>query len=157
MAKLVYNSALYDNAVGDIDFNTDTFKVMLVGATYHAIAAETKRDSHTKRSDITDEVSGTGYTAGGQTLASVTVTKDTSNNIIKIDCTDPSWTSATISNIYGAVVYKSRGGASSADELVCFLDIYADNSNAAVSVTSGTFTITLPANGFYTIEPKSGS
>lgn len=157
MAKIVYNSALYDEAVGSLDYDTNTFKIMLVGATYRAIADETKRDSHTKRSDITDEVTGTGYTAGGATLASVTVTNDTTNNIIKIDAADPSWTTATISGIQGAVIYRSRGGASSADELVCFLDLYADNSNAAISVTSGTFTIVLPANGFLTKEPKSGS
>lgn len=157
MSKIVYNSFLYDVLTGAIDLDTDTFKIMLVGNTYRSIADETKRDSHTKRSDITDEVSGTGYTAGGQALASVTVTKDTTNNIIKINANNPSWSSATISGIYGAVIYKSRGGASSADELVCFIDIYADNSNAAVSVTNGTFTMTLPANGFLTAEPKSGS
>lgn len=157
MANIVYNSAIYDIATGAIDLNTDTFKVMLVGSTYHAIAAETKRDSHTKRSDITDEVTGTGYSAGGATLASVTVTNDTTNNIIKVDCTDPSWTTATISGVYGAVFYKSRGGASSADELLCFQDLYAANSNAAVSVTSGTLSIVIHANGFFTFEPKSGS
>ena len=60
MASLIFNSALRDEAIGSIDFDTDTFKVMLVTAAY----VENK-DTHTKRSDITNEVVGTGYTAGG--------------------------------------------------------------------------------------------
>ena len=48
------------------DFANDTFKVMLVNASYDAIADETKKDSHLKRSSVTaNEISGTGYTAGG--------------------------------------------------------------------------------------------
>ena len=60
MASLIYNSAIDDMAKGAIDFDTDTFKVMLVTSTYVA-----NKDTHTKRSDVTNEVSGTGYTAGG--------------------------------------------------------------------------------------------
>lgn len=156
MSKLVYNEGLYQIASGNIDFDANTFKIMLVGTTYRAIADETKRDSHLNRSDVTDEVSGTGYSSGGTTLASVTVTKDTTNNLIKIDAADPSLSSATISGIAGAVIYKSTGSAST-DTLIAFLDLYADNGNATISVTNGTFTIVLPANGFLTIAPASGS
>ncbi len=154
--KLVYNEGAFQIASGNIDFDANTFKIMLVGSTYRAIADETKRDSHSNRSDITDEISGTGYSAGGATLASVTVTKDTTNNLIKIDAADPAWTSSTLSGVQGAVIYKSTGTAAT-DTLICFLDVYADNSNAALSTTNGTLTIVLPANGFLTIGPASGS
>jgi hypothetical protein len=157
MANIIYNSLLEDLANNNVDFGADTFKIMLVGSTYHGIAAETKRDNHDRRDDITDEVSGTGYTAGGATLSNVAVTKDTSNNIIKVTADPVSWTSSTLTGVYGAVIYKSRGGAASADELVCFLDLYAANSNAALSTSNGTLQITFHANGFVSIEPKSGS
>ena len=134
--SLMYNSALEDEAKGAIDFDTDTFKVMLVNSTYAAIADETKKDSHTKRSDVTgNEVSGTGYTTGGAT-ATVTVTKDTANNRVDISLGSASWSTATIT-ASGAVYYKSRGGASSADELVAYIDF-----GGAVTSTAGTFSLT---------------
>lgn len=64
MASLIYNSAIDDMAKGAIDFDTDTFKVLLVTSSYSP-----NKDTHTKRSDVTNEVSGTGYTAGGATSA----------------------------------------------------------------------------------------
>lgn len=66
MASVIYNSTWFDTAKGSIDLDTDTFKVMLVNATYAAVGDETKKDSHAKRSAVTaNEISGTGYTAGG--------------------------------------------------------------------------------------------
>jgi len=64
MASLIYNSFFDDVYKGNIVPNTDTFKMMLVTATYSP-----NKDTHTKRSDVTNEVSGTGYTSGGQTVA----------------------------------------------------------------------------------------
>jgi hypothetical protein len=129
MASIVYNSALEDMAEGRIDFDTDTFKVMLVTSSYTP-----DKDAHTKRSDVTNEVSGTGYTSGGDTTA-VTVTKDTTNDRLDIDFGNVSWSSATIT-ARGGVIYKSRGGLASADELVAYLDFTSD-----VTSTNGTFTV----------------
>ena len=44
-----------------------------------------------------------------------------------------------------AVIYRARGGASSADELLCYVDFGAD-----VSSTGGAFTIAWHANGIVT-------
>lgn len=129
MASLIYNSAVDDMARGAIDFDTDTFKVMLVTSTYTP-----NKDTHDRRDDVTNEVSGTGYTAGGVTSA-CTVTKDTANDKVTLQFASASWPNSTIT-ARGAVYYKSRGGASSADELVAYNDFGAD-----VSTTAGTFTI----------------
>lgn len=132
MASLIYDSFLSDVAKGNIDCDTDTFKMMLVTATYSA-----NKKTHTKRSDVTNEVSGTGYTAGGQTVA-VTVTNDTTNDRCDIGIGNPAgWTGSTITARAG-VVYKSRGGASSADELVFYLDFGAD-----ITSTAGTFSVSV--------------
>lgn len=134
--SLIYNSCLEDLARGAIDFDTDTFKVMLVNATYAAIADETKKDSHLKRSAVTaNEVTGTNYTAGG-VASTFSVTKDTANNRLDVTVGAVSWASATIT-AYGAVVYKSRGGADTADELVAYIDF-----GGAVTSTAGTFQLT---------------
>jgi len=135
MADVIYNSFVYDVATGAIDLNTDTFKAMLVSG------YTPNKDTHTKRSDVTSEITGTGYTAGGATLASVTVTNDTANDVIIFDAADTAWANATLSAT-GAVIYKSRGGASSADELVCFKDF-----GGTVSSTAAAFTIQWAATG----------
>lgn len=128
MASIIYNSALDDAVKGNIDFDTDSFKVMLVTSSYTA-----DKDAHTKRSDVTNEVTGTGYTSGGD-ATTVTVTKDTANDRIDIDFTDVSWTTATLTAA-GAVIYKTTGTAST-DNLVAYLD-FAGN----VTSTNGTFTV----------------
>lgn len=130
MASIVFNSALDDLAKGAIDFDTDTFKAMLVTSTYSP-----NKDTHTKRSDVTNEVVGTGYTAGGM-AATVTATKDTTNDREDISLGALSWNPATIT-ARGAVYYKSRGGAASADELVAYIDFGAD-----ITSTAGNFAVT---------------
>jgi hypothetical protein len=82
----------------------------------------------------TGEVTGTGYTAGGQTLAGFAATLDTGVGILDWT-TDPSWANASIT-ARGALIYNStRAGAA-----VAVLDFGAD-----VTSTNGTFTVTLPA------------
>jgi len=131
MASLIYNSFLEDLARGAIDMDTDTFKVMLVTTAYTE-----NKDTHTKRSDITNEVTGTGYTAGGVTCT-VTVTKDTTNDRLDITLGAVSWPSSTIT-ARKAVYYKSRGGAATADELVAVNDFGSD-----VISTGATFSLAL--------------
>ena len=130
MASLIYNSCLDDLAKGAIDFDTDTFKVMLVTSSYTP-----NKDTHDKADDVTNEVAnGNGYTTGGTTSA-CTVTKDTANDKVTLEFASVSWGTATIT-ARGAVIYKSRGGASSADELVAYIDFGGD-----VSSNGGTFSI----------------
>jgi hypothetical protein len=136
MASLIYNSAVDDMARGAIDFDTDTFKVMLVTSSYTP-----DKDTHDKRNDVTNEVSGTGYTAGGVTSV-CTVTKDTANDRVTLSFAAVSWASSTIT-ARGAVIYKSRGGASSADELVAYNDFGSDVASASGTFTVGASVITL--------------
>lgn len=130
MASIIPNSLLADEAKGAVDFDTDSFKVMLLTSSYTP-----NKDTHTKRSDLTNEVVGTGYTAGGA-AATVTVgAVDTANDRVDITLGGASWTTATITARYAAY-YKARGGASSADELVYINDFGSD-----VTSTAGTFTL----------------
>lgn len=122
---------LEDWAKGLIDFDTDTFKALLVTSSYAA-----NKDTHTKRSDVTNEVAnGGGYTTGGNAVT-CTVTKDTANDRLDLTFSNPSWSTATIT-ARGIVVYKSRGGAATADELIFFGDFTSD-----IVSTNGTFAVT---------------
>jgi hypothetical protein len=130
MASLIYNSTIDEMARGDIDFDTDTFKAMLVTSSYTP-----NKDTHEFRDDVTNEVAATGgYTAGGVTSA-CTVTKDTANDKVTLQFAAVSWAASTIT-ARALVIYKSRGGASSADELVAYNDFGSD-----VSSSSGTFSV----------------
>lgn len=140
MANVIYNSFKRDIANGSIDLDTDTIKIMLVTSTYTPDI-----DAHTKRSDITNEVVGAGYTSGGATLASKTMTANNTTDKGVFDAADVVWTTSTIT-ARGAVLYKSRGGASSADELICYLDFTTDQISS-----SGDFNIAFAATGIINI------
>ncbi|WP_447910583.1 hypothetical protein [Brevundimonas bullata] len=131
MASFIYNSFIRDVLTGAIDMDADTFKVMLTTSAYTE-----NKDTHTKRSDVTNEVTGTGYTAGGAATTVTVAAVDTANDDVEITIGAASWPTSTIT-ARKAVIYKSRGGASSADELVAVIDFASD-----VISTAGTFTLT---------------
>ena len=137
MASFIYNSCIEDLANNDIDFGADTFKLMLVTSSYAA-----DKDTHDKRDDVTNEVAnGNGYTTGGDTTT-CTVTKDTANDKVVLSFSSVSWATSTIT-ARGGVIYKSRGGASSADELIAYIDFGGDVSSTSATFSVGVSTITL--------------
>lgn len=136
MASLIYNSCIEDLSNNNIDFGADTFKILLVTSSYTP-----DKDTHDKRNDVTNEVTGTGYTAGGAT-STCTVAKDVANDKVTLGFAAVNWSTSTITAA-GAVIYKSRGGAASADELVAYIDFGGDVSSAGGTFSIGASTITL--------------
>ena len=131
MASLIYNSAIYDASTGAIDFDTDTFKMMLVTSSY------TAAKTHTKRNAVTNEVSGTGYTAGGKQVTMLLQTVDNTNNDVEIFFDTVTWASSSIT-ARGAVIYKKRSGPSYSDELIQYIDFVTDKTSS-----SGDFIVTM--------------
>ena len=84
-----------------------------------------------------NEVSGTNYTAGGNTLTNVTPT--TSSTTALTDFADTTWSSSSMT-ARGALIYNSSTTAGTADRAVVVLDFGADKSS-----TSGDFVIQFPA------------
>lgn len=125
--SMVYDSFLYDTASGTV-VKTDTFKCVLVTSAYTE-----NRGAHTRRSDVTNEVTGTGYTAGGNTVVP-TFTNDTTNHRLTIVIPTTTWVSSTIT-ARKMVCYKSTGTAAT-DPLLFVNDFGAD-----VSTTAATFTV----------------
>jgi hypothetical protein len=137
MASLIYDSCLRDLQIGSIDADADTFKAMLVTSTYSP-----NKGTHTKKSDVTNEVTGTGYTAGGVTCTCTPALNTTAHTMV-LTFAAVSWATSTIT-ARGMVLYRSRGGASSADELVGYLDFGSDivSSGGTFSVAASTLTTT---------------
>lgn len=130
MPSLIYTSFFNDLLRANIDFDVDTIRVMLVTSGYTE-----DKDAHAKRSSITNEISGTGYTAGGATVTCTVAAVDTANDDQELTLGGATWPTSTIT-ARKAVYYKSRGGAATADELIAIIDFGAD-----VSTTAGTFTL----------------
>jgi hypothetical protein len=140
MSDVIYNSFKAKIMDGSIDLDTDTIKVALVTSTYTPNA-----DTHDFFDDVTNEVTGTGYTAGGATLGSKTVTVDTTDDEGVFDGADVTWTSSTIT-AHGAVIYKSTGTASTS-ALIVYLDFGSDKASSA-----GDFTIAFNAEGILNLN-----
>lgn len=129
MASGMYTSFKRDVANGAIDLDTDTLKCMLVTSVYVP-----NFTAHAKRSDITNEVAGAGYVAGGVALGGKTMVADTVNDRGVFDCNDVAFGTVSVT-ARGAVFYKSRGGAASADELLWYIDFAVDYSSTAAPFT----------------------
>ena len=108
------------------NFTTDTFKIALY-------TANATLNQDTSAYTSTGEITGTGYTATGQTLLNPTVNASDGTAYISFD--NPSWTSASFT-ARGALIYNS----SKSDKSVAVLDFGSDKT------TTSTFTITFPAN-----------
>lgn len=108
---------------GDVDFLVDTIKIALYDNTATLNAST---DAYT----ATGEVTGSGYTAGGNTLTP-TVTLD-SNGTAYVDFANTSWTAALTAR--GALIYKVGGTA------ICVLDFGSDKTSTT------TFTVEFPPN-----------
>ena len=132
MASANFTNLARALAKGDIDFDTNTFKVLLVSS----IPSEANLDAWANRSDVTNEITGTGYTAGGIAQPFALQSLDTTNNRQEISWTDITngWTSATISAA-GAIIYKNSGTAST-DTLLHFVDF-----GTIVGVVNGSYNI----------------
>lgn len=141
MASVFYNNYHEQLGNAEIDYGADTFKIMLTTTTYTPDV-----DNDAVRSDVTGEASGSGYTAGGETLSSVTITQDNTNNRANIDAADVTFSSISVTSVDGAIVYKDTGSAAT-DTLICYIDF----SEGAQTINSGDFTITFSADGVLTI------
>ena len=86
------------------------------------------------------EVSGTGYTAGGELLTGKSLV-DTDTGVVNLACDNPSWGTATITGIRYAVFYKDTGSAATSPLMVC-VDYEAD-----YDVTASTLEVAIPADG----------
>lgn len=132
MASKAYGQFIGKALNKEIDWDGDDIKVMLVGPAYSP-----NQDTHDYLDDVVaNEVSGTGYTAGGVSLTGKTNTYDAATNTIVLDAADVTWANSTITARY-AVIYNNTGGSNAVKPLIAYVDFVSDQSS-----TAGNFTIT---------------
>ena len=115
----------------DFDFDTGTtqvFKIALFTSSATLSAATTAYST-------SNEVSGTGYSAGGNILTVSQVPTSTGTTAF-LDFADTTWSTATIT-ARGALIYLANGTTNPA---VAVLDFGGDKTS-----TAGNFTIQFPA------------
>jgi len=105
-----YDTATKNILDGTIDLDTNTIKVSLHTSSY------TPSVAHDFLNDVSNEVTGSNYTAGGVALGSKAVTTVTTNDA-KFDASDVTWSShaSGFSTARYAVIYKDTGTASSSN------------------------------------------
>ncbi|MGE3182673.1 MAG: hypothetical protein AB7N71_13660 [Phycisphaerae bacterium] len=112
---------------GSVDLDGDTIKIALLDDTYAPDLI-----NHDFFDDVSAfEVSGTGYTGGGATLASVAISADTVNNNVKLDAADVVWATTTLADVGYAVIYKDSGSAATSTLLFLLTFSASQDTSAA--------------------------
>ena len=131
----IYNNAKLAAFKKLLDLSSDTIKVALVNSTYAALSLATIQ-GHSHYSDISgDEITGSGYTAGGKAIAT---TLALSGTALKLTIADNgsggsgsnryvSWAASLTAS--GAVVYDSTAGSGT-------LLFYVDFGSSRVGASS---------------------
>ena len=139
MATKLYGSLAKAMFNKEVDWDSDTIKVMLLTSAYTP-----NQDSHDYLDDVnTYEVSGTGYTAGGAVLASKTNVYDAGTNTVKFDAADVTWSASSITARY-AVVYDDSGASNATKPLIGYYDFVTDRASS-----NGDFVIRWSADGVF--------
>lgn len=126
--KVEILDGVHNFGVGVVRASTaaDTFKIALYTSSATLSAATTAYSA-------TNEVSGTGYTAGGNTLT-ISQAPTSTSTTAWLDFADSTWTSATIT-ANGALIYN----ATQSNKAVAVLAFGGDKTS-----TAGDFTIIFP-------------
>lgn len=137
MASKLYGNFVVKSFNKEIDWDSDTIKVALLTNAYTP-----DQDAHDYFDDVVaNEVTGTGYTSGGASLANKTNTYNAATNVIVLDADDVTWASSTITARY-AVVYNASPATNATRPLIGYVDFGSDQSSS-----NGNFTITWDSTG----------
>jgi hypothetical protein len=117
---------------GTFDFGTGTSQVFKIALYTSAATLDATTTAYTTSNEVSS--SGTGYTAGGNTLVVSQVPTSTGTTAF-LDFADSVWSSATIT-ARGALIYLANG---TTNDAVCVLDFGGDKTS-----TNGNFTVIFP-------------
>ena len=121
-----------DVLLGDHHLDTDDIYIALYTSSASLDAAT---DGYT----TSNEVSGSGYSAGGNALSSKAVTENSTSGVF--DAADPEWTSASFT-ARGALIYNTTLGDASSNSRGAIAVL---NFGGDFTVAGGTFKIVFPA------------
>lgn len=143
------NPKMFRNAMaqflnGTMDWDTDSFRAVLVAAAY------TEDLTDTAWSDLSaNEVSGTGYSAGGIACANEAISQP-SAQVVRMDLDDLTFSTVTLTAKWLVIVHDADGnGSLAAGDIPVF--IVELESGGTVSPSAGDLAVTINASGIYEI------
>lgn len=117
-----------------------TFKMTL-----HSSSFTPNKDTMTYKSDLTNEISGGGYTTGGYTLDSIATAVDDTNDLAYVDAADEVVAGLTNTFRYG-VICDTTTGVDATSPIVAIVDYGTD-----LSPYNASFTHQFATDGFLKI------
>lgn len=129
ISHLWYGKAFLTLANKEMDVNSDTWKTMLTTSAYVP-----DQDAHDYKDDVTNEISGTNYTAGGATISPLTSVYTGGTNIWNADGSDAAWATATFTCRI-AVNYDDTPGTAGTKGLLSYVDMGGDQTVSAANFT----------------------
>lgn len=134
MATTPSNKIKYLLATKVISFSADVFKIILMGSGFVY-----NKDTHEVYADVTGSelATGNGYTAGGVTLAGVSVVEDDTDDRTEITWNNATWTASggSIGPSRGAIIYDDTT-TTPVDAIVGFIDFGSDYTQASGGVAT---------------------
>jgi hypothetical protein len=142
-AFVVYTKAVSNILQGAINLASNTFVVTLHTNSY---TPAPNTDGIWSDISATQLAGGSGYSSGGQVLASETLTTSTATVIF--DAADPTWSSFSAGPFRYAVIVRRAGGSiAGSDLLLCYCDL---TTGGTLTGAGGAYSITLNPAGIFT-------
>lgn len=136
----MYNRGLLN--LGTVwDWDAGSFKVMLVTSTY------TYNADHNFRSEITNEITNDGYTAGGVALANASAAQDDTGDQAKYDADDTVFASLAAGDQPDAAIIYRDVGTSETDDLIAYCPL-----TSPPAPDGNNYTIVWSADGVFKIS-----
>ena len=134
MANAVYPKGKKAILDGDVDFLTDTIKIVLVDATY----------TYSTAHDFLDDIAAGDRVATSAALSSKTTTDGA------FDAADVTFTSLSGNTVTSWVLFKDTGTASTS-QLIAYFDTVSGGGALSFTPNGGNFTLSFGASGIFTI------
>lgn len=139
----MYDAAALGLLNGSIDFDTDSFRMVLVGSGYTPDQANDNAWSDISANEVAN---GNGYATHGKALTMATSVP--AAQVAMVDCDDQSWPSSSITAAYAVIVKDgdSNGALAAGDIPVFCCEL---NDGGALTTVNGTLSVPIHANGIY--------
>ena len=134
MANAVYPKGKKAILDGDVDFLTDTIKIVLVDATY----------TYSTAHDFLDDIAAGDRVATSAALSSKTTTDGA------FDAADVTFTSLSGNTVTSWVLFKDTGSAATS-QLIAYFDTVSGGGALSFQPNGSNFTLSFGASGIFTI------
>ena len=142
---ILFDRALPKLTNGVIDLDTHAFRAIILDNSQPISKTFAGTSTDCRKADLTGEfATGGGYTAGGQALSSVTLTR--TGSLVKFDAADLLWAALTLTNAAYLAIYDDTAAN---EDLIAFVEL---NVGGTISPAGVDLTMQWNADGIFEYE-----